>query len=296
MIASGSDRAYAAGARNGGHGGRALAERIVASGAQADAGPVAQPANGQHPALAVVNGSVNSGSVNGAVHPGRIHEGFLARLGLAILQPGPEDRLALVAEMRAAGIPWEDLADLYIPEAARRLGALWCEDELGFADVTIGTARLQAMLRDTLPDPEARHPPSACGPSVLVAVRRDDYHTLGAMVTAARLRRAGVSVRLSLGQPDADIIRLLARGAHDALFLSASCSRTLDSLRELVEKVRQSVGRAVPVVIGGTILLSEGDVRARTGADLAMSDPLEALRLCGLRVPRQAWSAVEIGR
>ncbi len=198
--------------------------------------------------------------------------------------------------MRAAGIPWEDFADLYIPEAARRLGALWCEDELGFADVTIGTARLQAMLRDTLPDPEARNVASAFAPGVLVAVRRDDYHTLGAMVAAARLRRAGVSVRLSLGQPDAEIVRLLARGAHDALFLSASCSRTLDSLRDLIEKVRTGAGRSVPVVVGGTILLSDGDVRARTGADFALTDPLEALRLCGLRVPRQALSAVEVER
>jgi MerR family transcriptional regulator, light-induced transcriptional regulator len=87
--------------------------------------------------------------------------------------------------MGAAGIRREDIADFYVPEVARRLGAAWCEDRTSFADVTVGTARLQGLLREIGPDwfSDARlgDRPPVC---VLVVVSRDEFHTLGAMVLA----------------------------------------------------------------------------------------------------------------
>jgi methylmalonyl-CoA mutase cobalamin-binding subunit len=251
------------------------------SGAQA----AARTAGASSPSLSVVNGGVG---------PGCLNEVFLERLSFSILGSDRAERAALVAEMRAAGVPWEDLVDLYIPAAARRLGRLWCEDALGFADVTIGVARLQAMLRE-LPDPGGRSATAPAGPSIVLAVPADDYHTLGAMVAAAQLRRAGVSVRLSLGQPESELVRMLAAGGHDAVFLSASGSSTLDSLRELVERVRGAIGPGVPIVLGGAILPSERDLRAQTGVDHAVSDPIEALCLCGLTVSQGRPAAASIG-
>ena len=116
----------------------------------------------------------------------------------SVLRQSSEERSQVVSEMRAAGISLEDIVDHYVPEVARRLGRLWCEDGLGFADVTIGSARLQGLLRDLsvqLHYPQDRRNESG----VAVVVLAEEYHTLGAMVMTTQLRRLGISVRLMLG-------------------------------------------------------------------------------------------------
>ena len=54
----------------------------------------------------------------------------------------------IVQRLRDMGISDHAIIDHYIPETARRLGADWVADRLGFADVTIGSAKLQSMLRE----------------------------------------------------------------------------------------------------------------------------------------------------
>lgn len=210
---------------------------------------------------------------------------LLRLLETAVLDPERAARRQAEAQMRRAGVPWEDIADQYIPAVARRLGELWCEDEMSFADVTIATARLQAMLRELGPEwsEETVFDPRA--PNVMLAQRETDHHTLGAMVVAGQLRRRGVSIRLAIGLPDMAIADTVAAGHYDAVLLSASCSERLETVRDLVKKIRNAQRSAPPIVVGGTFIHGIRNVGLETGADHATSDPLEALRLCGLRIP-----------
>lgn len=215
---------------------------------------------------------------------GRPDEGLLSLLESALLQPDRSARTEAVSRMIESGLCWDEIVDDYIPAAARRMGDLWCEDEVGFADVTIATARLQSMLRDMAPGWAAERADDPAAPNVLLVVREDDYHTLGAMVAAAQLRRIGLSVRLSLGLPAAEVARLVAEKRFDAILVSASAGENLDSLRKLVKIMRQALVSPTPIVVGGTILESDRDVKACTGADHATCDPNEVLRLCGLKI------------
>lgn len=188
-----------------------------------------------------------------------------------------------VEQVLAAGVPAADIADQYIPAIARDMGEQWCSDEMGFATVTIGTSRLQSMLRqlgpawasDSVTDPDA--------PTILVVVAQDIYHTLGAMVLAGNLRRQGVSVRLILGATPPEVAAQTGNLTFDAVFISASCGETLESLRKIVDAVDQSGARPTPVVVGGTILTDAPDAKVLTGATFATNDPDEALALCGLK-------------
>lgn len=187
-----------------------------------------------------------------------------------------------VEKVLDAGVPAAVIADHYIPAIARSMGEQWCSDELGFASVTIGTSRLQSMLRqlgpawagDVMADPDA--------PTILVVVAADVYHTLGAMVLAGQLRRKGISVRVMLGATPPEVAAQTALLKFDAVFISASCGETLESLRKIVESVSQDSAKATPVVVGGTILTDAPDAKTLTGADFATNDPDEALALCGL--------------
>lgn len=201
---------------------------------------------------------------------------------------------ALGAERRAcsdvlrqamqAGVARDDLADLYIPELARQMGEDWCSDGLSFAAVTIGVSRLQAMLRELGPEWSSDQAASPAAAAIMLIVAQDVYHTLGALVLSGQLRRKGLSVRLMLGAPVGELSTKLSQTTYDAVFISASLGETLESLRKIVNVIRSSSRKSLPVVIGGTILEAETtyDVLALTGADYATSSASEALELCGL--------------
>jgi len=226
---------------------------------------------------------VSTGGAFGVGDISFLDSNTLVALSLAALSSDRREMNAAMAKAIDAGIPPQDLADLYVPALARQMGDAWCKDEMSFAGVTIGVSRLQSLLRDlgpawagdTLAEPDA--------PTVLLALGKEIYHTLGAMVLAGQLRRKGLSVTLLLGATNDEIVTTLEQGDYDALFLSASIGESLDNLSRMVESVRTKIGEPPPIVIGGTILETETDVRAAIGADHASKDPDEAIALCGLK-------------
>lgn len=214
----------------------------------------------------------------------KIDPGIMQQIRDAALDADRLDCSAVLHRALDSGVARDDLADLYIPELARELGIGWCEDSLSFASVTIGTSRLQAMLRELGPEWAGDQSASPTAPQIMLIVAQDVYHTLGAMVLSGQLRRKGLSVRLMLGVPLHELAQKLAKQSYDAIFISSSLGETLESLRKIVEVVRTSSNTSLPVVIGGTILEAETayDVAMLTGADYATNLPNEALELCGL--------------
>ena len=215
-------------------------------------------------------------------------EGFLRRLEVAVLGTDRDAQRAVLSAMARAGISWAEVADIYIPTVARRLGDAWCDDTLSFAEVTIGSARLQAMLREFGPEwsEEVRSDPLA--PNVLLINPREDNHTLGAMVVAGQMRRARVSVRLSLGEHDEVVMDHVATKRFDAVLISASGSVRLESVRDLVKKIRMAARPVPPLVLGGTILDTDRDAKTITGVDHATCDLQRVMGLCGIRTPFNA--------
>ncbi|MGJ8621793.1 MAG: cobalamin-dependent protein [Yoonia sp.] len=229
-------------------------------------------------ALAVVDDITNS-----------LDPDVLEKLNAAVLSPAPEDAVNAVKELVGNGVRPVDLADFYIPTIARKLGAHWCEDELSFAAVTIGTSRLQAMLRCLGPSWSGECDGRPNAPSVLVVVPHEIYHTLGAIVLSGQLRRKGLSVKLLLGGAPSAVSERVANTTYDAVFISSSRGESLESLRRIVDAVHAAIQDPPPIVIGGTILEVETaeTITALTKADHATKYPDEAIRLCGLRIARQ---------
>ncbi|WP_422071718.1 cobalamin B12-binding domain-containing protein [Tranquillimonas rosea] len=212
-----------------------------------------------------------------------LSEPFLSELEETVRHGGVDDRRRLIDRMRAARLDDVALADHYIPEVARRMGAAWCEDSMSFAEVTIGSARLQGMLRE-IGESWATARRAGGGPSVAVIVPADEYHTLGAMVLTGQLRRRGVSVRLVLGRPEPELRAMVASLHFDAIFLSISHTEKVAQASAMVDTVRSAARSSIPVVIGGVAMKDDSETMALTGADHATNDPDEALCRCGLVV------------
>ena len=71
----------------------------------------------------------------------------------ATLAPGQFDGKLVLDALAQGRLGAEEIVDIYIPEAARRMGAMWVADDLSFARVTIGflpwkcpRPRLSAMV------------------------------------------------------------------------------------------------------------------------------------------------------
>ncbi len=173
------------------------------------------------------------------------------------------------------------MADVYVPAAARLLGAHWLADRMSFADVTIATARLQVLVRaiGTRWGGDAMHVPGRR--SVLMIVPEAEDHTLGAVVAAGKLRQAGLSVCLRLGPSRAEVLAVLRSRVFDAAMISIGQDDRIDVSCRLVETLRAFGPKGLPVLVGGAVLAGGKDVAARTGADFVTQDIGEALNFCG---------------
>lgn len=214
----------------------------------------------------------------------RLSERLLSQLIEAVCDPASVEAKSVQLDMMRSGVRAEDIQDHYIPEAARRLGQSWVDDNLSFSDVTIATARLQRMLHD-LPVQRLDHKHvSSEASTVLVIVASDENHTLGAMILSEQLRRVGISVQLALGQGPSSLANDVARGDYDAIFISISATDRLAGIKTLVSRIKSDVPKQPPIVVGGSVVRYGQDIKTITSADHITNDPIEAIRLCGLKI------------
>ena len=194
--------------------------------------------------------------------------------------PRAFDRLK--PELRRARISAATLADLYIPEVARRLGEAWEADCLSFAEVTVAMTRLHAILREIGAAWVAHEVPGGGDKTLLLVLPTGEQHTLGAMVIAGWLRRRGISVCLRIAPSMADLVTLMASRRFDGAMVSIACNDKLEVCAKLVKTLKEAAGFALPVAVGGANLERWEEVCAVTGADIVTNDLPLALSALGL--------------
>lgn len=198
----------------------------------------------------------------------------------AVTSPDASDKDKVLQGMLRAGISPELICDQYIPAVARRMGDDWCSDSMSFADVTIGSARLQALLRDA--SLQGGGAPMQGAEDLAVIVLADEYHTLGSMVLTGQLRRLGATVRLALGRPEAEIRRIVGDGGFDGILISVVLTEDYTVIRRTVDDLRELTKGHVPIIVGGSIMsLGIDTAKQVTGADHVVGTASAALKLCG---------------
>jgi methylmalonyl-CoA mutase cobalamin-binding subunit len=205
----------------------------------------------------------------------------VALAGGVVTQDEAEIDRAL-AEFRRACISPTAMIDLYVPAAARLLGSQWACDTRGFAEVTIATARLQAMVRAICTRWGGELTAAPGRPSVLMVVPRGEDHTLGAIVATGQMRRMGVSVCLRLRPSPGEVAELMRTRNFNAAMISVAQVARLDDCHRVVATMRRFGAPSMPLIVGGASMPAGEDVAARVGACRASGDAAEALALCGL--------------
>ena len=223
-------------------------------------------------------------AVLAADRPGRSDELNL-RLGQlcdAFLAPEDNSRHDLMMRLRQDGVAPGEIVDHIIPAVAAQMGQRWFADEISFAHVTIGAARLQEAVRVMGKREPIRDTARTEAPEILVIIPRGEDHTLGAFVLADQLRRRGYRVDMAIDRHPRQVAEMVRRRRYAMVGLTVSGRRTLASAKELVDIIRSTVTRVTPIIIGGAILDKGIDAATLSGADHAARDVGSALRRCGL--------------
>ncbi|MCU4652322.1 cobalamin B12-binding domain-containing protein [Roseibacterium sp. SDUM158016] len=219
-----------------------------------------------------------------------------ARLRLmcdAFLSERDETRHAVLSRLRQDGIPVSDIVDAVIPEVARSMGRRWAEDDISFADVTIGTARLQESVRALSGVQDGSHDvtkvregavPGSDGNRVLLIIPRPEHHTLGIFVAADQFHRFGYDVDFAIDKHPRQIAEMVRKRRYCLVGITAAGRRTLAISRELVDTIRASATRVTPIVLSGSIVAGGSNLKTLTGVDHVVPDVSSALRVCGLGI------------
>jgi MerR family transcriptional regulator, light-induced transcriptional regulator len=214
-----------------------------------------------------------------------LREDLIERFTSAVVKADLTDFETLRPELRRARISPSLFTDRYLPEIARRLGKAWEDDTMTFAEVTMGSARLQAILRQVgagwIADAGSR---DAGMPTVLLIVPNGQQHTLGAFVVLGQLRRKGISVCLRVGPTEGDLRALFASRRFDAAMLSLALPDELGPARKLMASLKDMTAGRLPIALGGAALAIAADPAALTApeAEIVTNDLTLAISALGL--------------
>jgi MerR family transcriptional regulator, light-induced transcriptional regulator len=207
----------------------------------------------------------------GALLAAASDEAEVVRICTALTGPDADLAGAIARAALDGGMSFDDLCEMRLAPAARRLGTLWEEDELSFAEVTLAANRLFGVLRSLAHRPI----PRADSRFAIFAAVPGEEHVLGVTMAAERARGAGWDVALCLGMPHDRLVARITDAAPDVIGLSLSSQRTLLPLTRLIVALRIAVPASPIVVCGpGVTELNEPIVGADAIAedfDLAMA-------------------------
>jgi methylmalonyl-CoA mutase cobalamin-binding subunit len=203
----------------------------------------------------------------------RVNGGRLAQLIEAVLSEAFESA-ETIQTLTQEGLTYAELADSYIPAAARQLGCDWVEDVLSFAKVTVGAGRLQEMLGRLGHQNDFVGEAHDVTPNVLVVSLEGDHHTIGWKLLTVQLRRLGAAAHAVLEVTPDEVAELIGQVQYDLVMISGSRPDTVDQIAAVTKCLRTQMIDMPPIVLGGIIIDHMGDAVLPAGV-VAVTNCLE---------------------
>lgn len=211
----------------------------------------------------------------------RRYDAALASFCAQVVKPGI--RAGVLREFMRRELP-PDQPDivpvLFIEAVARLLGRKWVDDDCDFIDVTIGTARLQEIIRLLSSEFRSRHT-RTWSPFVALVTPFGEQHTLAPHILGLLFDSMGWSNQILEGQelPGADFRAAIKRA--DMVCIGWSNQRLKQQFEDIVTTVRAVCpGSRTPIVAGGFAALESVDFLVGLGIDCICDSVYSASRIC----------------
>ena len=160
-----------------------------------------------------------------------------------------------VNTLTSRGLHADAIVDYCIPKIARNYGQEWTNDTLSFANVSVGCAHLQLVLKHIIHE-RGFNVLDGNGKCVLLTALPPEQHTLGALVLADQLRRLDFSVKMCLGTSTEDVTKSVFENRYHAVLFSASTLEAAEISAQCVNQIRQNYAYQPLVFLGGSVLSS----------------------------------------
>lgn len=208
----------------------------------------------------------------------------------AVQDKGAFDTSGLLVELRGFRLMVDEIIDHYIPTVARMLGEKWENDEISFAEVTIGAMRLQGLLSEASLSPYVDRSPSVTTLDAMVLVPQGEQHFLGASVLAGQLRRLSCDVQMSYDEDMEMLASRLMRERPELILITCARRETLESVASTVQTIRATTSNSPILAVGGAIKMKPEEVLKLTDADIVTNVAREAVSFCTDRAKKRSAS------
>lgn len=181
--------------------------------------------------------------------------------------------------LASEGTTAQQFYEEFVCPAARILGEMWCNDDCSFYDVTVGTGRLQRLVREWshqfLSEPVI---PGSAG-RILLGCAPDEQHSLGVALLAEYFIRDGWYVQLCQTIGSEGLLDNVRENDYNLLGFSVAVTDHLGRLQSDIRRVRQvSRNRDIKVLVGGAVISADPSLVKRIGADGYAHDAGGAVR------------------
>lgn len=204
-----------------------------------------------------------------------------------VLQEDARISVNYVKDIHASGIALEDIYLLLLTPVARKLGAMWEEDESSFTEVTIGLWRIKQLMYDLSPIFQQYSEQGKTGSSIMLVPLPGSQHNLGLFMVSEFFAKAGWRIWGELAATEEDIVSMAANEWFDIVGLSASVREQFPQLKELIKSIKaRSKNPNVGIIIGSPVFNQSPELIDDLGADMVGMDAADALEKASFYVER----------
>ncbi|MBT8582186.1 cobalamin B12-binding domain-containing protein [Polynucleobacter paneuropaeus] len=204
-----------------------------------------------------------------------------------VLQEDARISVNYVKDIHASGIALEDIYLLLLTPVARKLGAMWEEDESSFTEVTIGLWRIKQLMYDLSPIFQQYSEQGKTGSSIMLVPLPGSQHNLGLFMVSEFFAKAGWRIWGELAATEEDIVSMAANEWFDIVGLSASVREQFPQLKELIKSIKaRSKNPNVGIIIGSPVFNQSPELIDDLGADMVGIDAADALEKASFYVER----------
>lgn len=185
-----------------------------------------------------------------------VQDAAVTELCDALIGSDPKAAAKLIEARHQQGADVNTLYLEFLAPAAHELGTRWKSDKLTFADVTVGTGRIYAIMRSLRRrTTNARNIESK---SAFFAAVPEDDHTLGVKMAADLARKDGWHVQFEVDGSHEELLAQIENGGHMLIGLSGGGKHSVPNLARLVLALRIQQPGAM-ILVSGNVVDVEAD-------------------------------------
>lgn len=209
-------------------------------------------------------------------------------LAHALTQRTSDAALDILSAIAARDIPASRLRLELLAPAARRLGDLWTEDSVTFAQVSAALARLHSFLRSLDTSLSGPVDPARCG-TILLLGQPGDRHLFGLAMVEAFFVDAGWTVSMLASCDERVALDAVSSSRFDVVGLSLARVDLLEPMSATIHRLRRrSCNPQLRVLVGGPPFIEAPDRFRVVGADATAADAKQAVLEANRLLERRA--------